>query len=180
MRRETGKHGDGTRVELYRHRAFHVLQATVAQRRAVMCQRALSVQAGNDPGTAVVEGRISQRDPAGQVLLRFDVGVAVVLMPGKLPIRPRLLVHRLVPVQPYVRTNQVVHKIAKYAMRRELAQHGVALHQMGMKGDLAGPRNAMDTVRPGLQKRFDLGLNSPKNSDPTGWVSLNSNNSLFN
>ena len=110
------------------------------------------MQARNYPGTPVVEGRIGERDPTGQVLLRFDVGVAVVLMPGKLSIRPRLFVHRLVPIEPYVRTDQVVYKIAKYGMCRELAQHGVTLHQMGMKGNRW--ERVISTAIPNTRVRF--------------------------
>ena len=54
-------------------------------------ERALSVQARRDPRAAVGLGGVGERNPAGQILLRLEVGVAVVLVPGELRRGPGFL-----------------------------------------------------------------------------------------
>ena len=67
----------------HRDRAGWIVEALVADGRRPVRQRAVAVHAGDHPRAAVVEGGVGQRDPAGEVGLGLDVGVAVVLVPGE-------------------------------------------------------------------------------------------------
>src|SRR5260370_28249255 len=88
-----------------------------------MRERPAQMSARNHPRTTVVNGRVVESDPAGEVRLRLDVGVAVVLMPGERLGILGLLVHRLIPVEAHVGPDEIVAEILKDATRRELAQY---------------------------------------------------------
>src|SRR5258708_6219964 len=76
------------------------LDALEPDRRQPVRQRPALVQFGRDPRAAVLVIDVDQRNPQRQALLRLDEGVAVVLVPGELLRLARLLVDRLVPIEP--------------------------------------------------------------------------------
>src|SRR5215475_14296391 len=99
------------------------------------------MHARHDPRTPVVHRDVGQGYPAGEVLLRLDVRVAVVLVPGKALRLLGLLVDRLVPVEPYVRPDQIVPEIPEGPPAAERAQDGRTLHQVDAEGDGVSVRN---------------------------------------
>ena len=121
-----------------------------------MCQRSATGRAGHHPRTAVLLVGVGQRHPAGQVLLRIDEGVAVVLVPGEL-LWARLLVDRLVPVEPHVGADQVVGQVAEDGPRAELAEPLGAGHQVDRERDLARSRDP-DAPAPVAQVLLDARL----------------------
>ncbi len=82
MRHQRGKDDDTSCADWNRQRLTAVvLAAYVAKLGLAMRQCSAQMASRNYPRTSVVNGRVGQREPARQVCLRFDVGVAVVLMP---------------------------------------------------------------------------------------------------
>ena len=110
MRRQRGEHHDtaGARLRPASPRARLPRGIRKPSLLSAMRQRAAQMPARNHPRASVVDRRVGERDPAGQVGLRLDVGVAVVLMPRERLRVLGLLVHRLIPVQPHVGTDQIV------------------------------------------------------------------------
>ena len=80
-----------------------------------------TVHSGNDPGASVLHSRVAQRHPAGQVLLRLNVGVAVVLVPRKPAWLLGLLVDGLVPVEPDLGSDQILAEIGEQGVSGEPA-----------------------------------------------------------
>src|SRR5512135_662448 len=100
-----------------------------------MRQRPAQVPTRNHPRTTVVERRVVESDPARQVRLRLDVGVAVVLMPRERLGIFGLLVHGLIPVEAHVGADEVVAEILKHAAGGELAQYFRKLDEMNGERD---------------------------------------------
>src|SRR5208282_3710751 len=67
-----------------------------------MSESASQMAARNHPRTTVVESRVVQSDPAGEVSLGLYVGVAVVLMPGERLGEFGFFVDCLIPIEPHV------------------------------------------------------------------------------
>jgi hypothetical protein len=124
VRRERREHDDAAGAHRRRDGVVGVLEALVAERRdEAMRERALAVQAGHHPRAAALLGRVGQRQPARQVLLRLDVGVAIVLVPREAARLLGLLVDRLVPVEVHVVADQVVADAGDRRVRGEASQH---------------------------------------------------------
>src|SRR5262249_36219679 len=88
----------------------------------VMLQGTTQMPARYYPRAAVAFRCIGQGDPTGQIRLRLDIGVAIVLMPRERLLVLGLFVDRLVPVEAHVGTNQVVAQVRENWCRRKLAQ----------------------------------------------------------
>jgi hypothetical protein len=100
------------------------------------------MQARHHPHAAVVECRVDQRDPTGEVVLGLDVGVPVVLVPRDGLVVVRQLVDRLVPVETRPRADQIV---------AEIDEHGIGAES---SGDVAlGADVERDGERVGLGDR---------------------------
>src|SRR5208282_3766474 len=109
MGRQGGEHHDTAGARLHRRGfgAVVLLAAYVTELAQAMRERAAQMSRRNYPRASVFDRRVGERDPAGQVRLRLDIGVAVVLMPRERLGVFGLLVDRLVPVEPDVGTNQI-------------------------------------------------------------------------
>ena len=107
-------------------------------RRQPVFERAALVHAGRDPWATVLLVDIDQRYPEREILLRLDEGVAIVLVPGKFLFLARLLVDRLVPIEPHVVADQVVADVLDLRMRREGAQYVGPGDKMRREGDDVG------------------------------------------
>src|SRR5262249_48016781 len=94
--------------------------------------------AGYYPRASVAFRRIGQRDPTGQVRLRLDIRVTVVLMPRERLSILGLFVDRLVPIQAHVGTDEVVAQVGEHRRRRKLAQDLRTLDQMDREADALG------------------------------------------
>src|ERR1051325_7297504 len=136
-----------------------------------MFERPVLVSTRGDPRTAVRLIDVHQRNPQGEVLLRLDERVAVVLMPGKLLFLRRFFVDRLIPIEPYVGTDQVMANLFDRRVHRKIAKNSGLAHEMRREGDDVGRRNAHPAtlfaqpgLAPGLQRidgrdyGLDLGL----------------------
>ncbi len=124
----------------------------------VMGEGALAVGAGGHLGTAVLERGVGEGEPHGEVLLRLDVGVPVVLVPRHAARLLGLLVDGLIPVEAHVGTDEVG---AEAEHRRVLAQCLACLGPRdGVDGDRerAGLGDGEATVLPRLEEGVDLGL----------------------
>src|SRR5215831_10708288 len=110
----------------------------------------------NDPRASVPFGRIGQRDPTGQIGLRLDIGVAIVLMPRERLLVLGLFVDRLVPVKAHVGTDQIVAQVRENRCRRELAQHLRAFYQVDREADSSGLRDKPPLTWGGAKRRFYL------------------------
>ena len=105
-----------------------------------MGQGSAKVDARGDPGTAVVDRGVCQGQPAGQVLLGIGEGVAVVLVPGEFLGVARLLVDRLVPVEPGPRgrAHDIVAEVLEDLVAAERFQRRRTHHQVDGEGDRVG------------------------------------------
>ena len=103
------------------------------------------MQAGDHLRASVVDGGIGERHPAGEVLLRFDEGVAVVLMPRESARLLGLLVDGLVPVEAHVGADQVVAQIGEHRVPGERGGDRFALDEVD--GERDGSVSAM-AMRP--------------------------------
>src|ERR1700722_17484266 len=135
-----------------------LLAAYVTELRQAMRKRPAQMPARNNPWTTVVNRRVVESDPTGQVRLRLDVGVAIVLMPRERLRVFGLLVHRLIPVKPDVRPDQIVTEVLENAARRKLAQHLGKPDQVHGESDSVGLRNTDPAVRTRSQEFFGLHL----------------------
>src|SRR5271170_4787218 len=109
MRRQRREHDDAAGAHRNRRRVGAVvLTANVASLAPTMLQSSAQVPAWNDPRTSVLEGGIGERDPAGEVRLRLDEGVAVILMPRKMLRVLGLFVNRLIPIETHVGSDEIV------------------------------------------------------------------------
>ena len=132
--------------------------AHVTELRQSMRQRPAQMSARNHPGTTVVDGRVVESDPAGQVRLRLDVGVAVVLMPRERLWILGLFVHGLIPVKAHVGADEIVAEILKDAARRELAQDFGKLNQVNGESDSVGLCDAHPAVGTRAKELLSLRL----------------------
>ena len=146
----------------------HSRKTTKTQCRGLMMQRAQSMQPRRDPWATIGLGRIGQRDPTGQIVLRLNKCVAVVLMPWKLFCHARFFIDALIPIQPYVRADEVRTQIREQRMATQLREHIAVQHQMRAKRDLVGARNAVTPIRALAQLRFGLGLQRINRADNNG------------
>ncbi len=157
MRHQRGKYNDAPLADWNCKRFGPVLLAAhVSELRQAMRKRAAQMPAGNYPGTTVINGRVVKRDPAGEVRLRLDVGVAVILMPREWLGILGLLVHRLIPVEAHVGSDEIVAEILKDATRRELAQHFGKPDEMHGESDAVGLRDTHPAVGPRAQELLGL------------------------
>src|SRR5260370_14836358 len=143
MRHQRGKYHDAPLAHRYCERLGTVLLAAhVTELRPAMRKRPAQMPARNHPRTTVVNDRVVESDPTGEVLLRLDKGVAIVLMPRERLRIFGLLVHRLIPVKPDVGADQIVAEVLKNAARRKLAQHLRKPNQVHSESDSVGLRDA--------------------------------------
>src|SRR5205823_6944085 len=165
MGRERREHDDASRPHRNWNRTVRVPRALEADGRASVGERARTVEAGEYPDAAVVERGVGDRDPAREVGLRFDVRVAVVLVPED-RLRPvRLLVDGLVPVQPDIGPDEVVAQTSEQRRRTERTQRGGVLHEVQRNRHGVDAGEAEATLRLGaeelerpLVERRDLGV----------------------
>ena len=87
---------------------FKLLEALKTKRIDVAVgQRARAMNPGGNPRATVVDRGVVERHPDCEVLLGFDIGVAVVLMPREPSGFCGLLVNGLIPVQIDIWTDEV-------------------------------------------------------------------------
>ena len=118
-----------------------VFDADEAEVRGLVRERTAPVHTGQNPGATVLRGGGRQRDPAGQVLLGFDVGVPVVLVPGEGRLGAGLLVDRLIPVETHVGTDEVMSDLGEGGFVDERAELLGLQHEVRRERDLLGPRD---------------------------------------
>ncbi len=99
------------------------------------------MDAGHHPRAAALLGGVGERDPAGEIALRLDEVVAVVLVPGKGSFGARLLVDRLVPVEAHVGTEQVAPEVLEHRAGAEVVEEPRAQDQVHRERDLVGARD---------------------------------------
>ena len=103
-------------------------------------------------------GGVGQCDPAGEIGLRVEEAVAVVLVPGKGGRNARLLVDRLVPVEADVGAHEIPGEIPKERPGTEVPQESRAQHEVNGEGDLVGTGDEATALRQLAQRGFGLGL----------------------
>ena len=96
--------------------------ALPAETSHVVLESSEFVQSRHNPRTAILLCGVNQRDPAGQILLRLDIRVTVVLMPWKLFGITWLLVNGLIPIHPGGWANDISAQFLKYRVHAEVLQ----------------------------------------------------------
>ena len=161
--RERREHHRAAGRHRRRHRRRALGEALPAERvDVVVRERAEPVAAGRHLGAAVVERGVGEREPHGEVLLRLDVGVAVVLVPRHPARLLGLLVDGLVPVEAHVGADEV---------GAQAEDGGVAAERLGGRragdgvqrdGERAGLGDREAPVLAGLEEGVDLGLEASR------------------
>ena len=118
----------------------------------------MTVGAGRHLGAAVLLGGVGERQPHGEVLLRLDVRVAVVLVPRDPPRLLGLLVHGLVPVEPHVGADEVGAEPEDRGVGAERLGLLRARHGVDRDRERAGLGDGEAAVLAGLEERVDLRL----------------------
>ena len=121
-------------------------------------ERATAMETGSDLRTAVRVRRVAEREPDRQVLLRLDVGVAVVLVPREAARLLGLLVDGLVPVEVHVRADEVRAEVDEGRMATQRGELRRACHEVRAEGDGAGLGDHHAAALDLLERGVDLGL----------------------
>ena len=74
----------------------------------VLGESSFPMYMGNDPWAAVLAIYIDKRNPAGQILLGFNETVPIILMPRETPWLLCLFINDLIPIETYIRANEVM------------------------------------------------------------------------
>ena len=118
-------------------------------------ERAGAVESRSHVRAAVVHGGVSDGDPAGEVGLRLDELVAVVLMPREATRLLGLLVHGLVPVEVDVRADDVPAQAKQGRVPREVGQERRLTGEVGRERDRSRFGNREATVSLFAQELVD-------------------------
>ena len=115
------------------------------------------VHARHHRDAAVVGRRVGDRDPAREVRLRLDVGVAVVLVPQHRFGAVRLLVDRLVPVEAHVGADQIARQAGEHRIaRRSSRANSVRVTACGATVCVSRPATEKRPPGAASRKRFDV------------------------
>src|SRR5271156_460372 len=107
MRHQRREYEHAARAHRSGEGAVVVLATNPSQLGQMMLECSAQVAAGLHPRTTILDGGVGQRNPAGEVGLRLDEVIAVVLMPREKFGILGLLVYRLVAIEAHVGTEQV-------------------------------------------------------------------------
>src|SRR5262249_36148629 len=133
-----------------------------------MAQGSHAMYARNHPWTAVDLRRIVESDPAGQIALRLEIRVAVILMPWERLRLLELLVHSLIPVETNVGAEQIGGNVAEHGTSAERTQEARSSDQMNAEGDRLGIRDEETPISLASQKCIDLRFDRIDFSDDLG------------
>ena len=100
-----------------------------------MMQGAIEVLTWCNPWTTVIYRRVGQRNPTGQILLRLNIVIAVILMPRKILLRAGSLIYQLIPVQTYLRADEIQRQRLHHRVPRKASCLLRRHYCMGSKHD---------------------------------------------